>query len=977
MWRMVPFLGSSWGEKPQLIYEFHAFQRDVDALVESADYKTPELDLTGLEYDPLSDEFSFPPTREPDQKGVLGPVIGGIFGLLVVTSLFRTVMTVQWRKTGRALLTTQLGAAPKPIHDYRRIRSAFNTTPAFQPVALKNHSHGLSAANRLGAIQFMNAVCVAVGLTRYSFQMSNNEQNLNVPGERMYYWAKDASAEPQFDVCHNSHVVTLIDVDYYVDMPDHLAYEAKPHLLYTVQPETAGRINGEYSYSFDSAGRLNWKVAGGASYTHSIWNYGIDCFLVTRKFCGLPYKAVMYDVQARRLTPDKQVVLLAPIRIFYGLSAVIAWFMAPALARLNPVVGKFAKVVCYGVEGKTVSVAPLNTETSCTIPSNVFDSLLSTRNISPQMKLNAYQTKSMVSHVPKEALDAHKDIIAPFLTEYLNTTVDRNVEPMHIVPTPLMTQVAFDTPDPSDKPVLTAFAKPFGVPPAFVPVKNKASSDQSIIGRVLLPREQVQTILGEFKMTPLKQQCMEEFVRRLIPEPHLAIPYDFQAVAEKQIKPGQKRDLLESGLLGVVGRIVKTFMKAEAYGKPTDPRNISTFNAKTKVEYAHYIYPLMDHMKQFAFYAFGRTPREVAERVAGICFASDIVACPDIHRMDGFVNNFCRQLEKAVGCRFFAPSYVSGFVEAHDLSHGNVGVTTHGLRYEQEDSRGSGEMGTSVWNTILNLFMVFYAKVLSNGRDYDGAWKHIVELVIAGGDDGLVGNLGDEILVRAARDLGFILKCPIYSRDSLDIGVNFLARIYGPHVWSGDPNSMCSLRRQMEKLHLTVSVPISPSQKLFEKALSFSYTDSETPLLGKLCAAVMRALPGYTTTNTIIRWGDDAPKEDQYPNNTDDWMDEVAAMELPLTNSPDFTAWLDSMPSIDELLNCPVFYEEGREFTYDEYDPTPGLVIKRTLDVLVPKKKKMRPAGVSPSDRSALSLEDVDLSKVKFMRDLDEDVKKE
>jgi len=969
---MVPLKwGSIYGVKPQMVYEFHTFQRDVDALVESADYKAPELDLSGLEYDPLTDEFSFPPVPDTDPKGVLGSVVGGIFGLLVVTSLFRTVMTVQWRKAGRALLTTQLGSAPKPIHDYRRLRSAFNTTVAFQPAALKNHSHGLSASNRLGSTQFMNAVCVAVGLTRYSFQMSKNEQNLNVPGERMYYWAKDASAEPQFDVADDTHVVSLIDVDYYVDMPEHLAYEAKPHLLYTVQPETAGRLNGEYSYSFDSTGRLNWKVAGGASYTHKIWNYGIDCFLVTRTIFGIPYKAVMYDVQARRLSPDKQVVLLAPIRIFYGLSAIIAWYMSPTLNRLDPVIGKFAKVTCYSPEGKTVSVAPLNTETSCTIPSYVFDSLLSTRNISPQMKLNAYQTKSMVSHIPKEALDAHKDIIAPFLTEFLNTTIDRNVEPMHIVPTPLMTQVAFETPDPTDKPVLNAFAKPFGVPPAFVPVKNKASSDQSIIGRVLLPREQVQTILGEFKMTPFKQQCLEEFVARLIPEPHLAIPYDFQAVAEKQIKPGQKRDLLEAGLLGIVGRIVKTFMKAEAYGKPTDPRNISTFSSKTKIEYAHYIYPLMDHMKQYPFYAFGRTPRQVADRVAGICSVSGIVACPDIHRMDGFVNNFSRQLEKAVGCRFFAPSYVSGFVEAHDLSHGNVGVTTHGFRYEQEDTRGSGEMGTSVWNTIINLFMIFYAKALANNRDYESAWLFLHAYVIAGGDDGLIGDMGDEILVRAARDIGFILKCPIYSRDTADIGVNFLARIYGPEVWLGDPNSMCSLRRQLEKLHLTVSVPLSPSQKLFEKALSFSYTDSATPLLGKLCAAVMHALPGFTTTDTIKRWGDDAPPEEQYPNKTAGWMDVVAVEELPLTNIPDFSDWLDSLPPIDDLLNCPAFYDEGREFTYDEFDPTPGIVIKRTVDVLVPKKKKMRPAGVSPPSNS---IAEIDLSKVKFMRDVDEDV---
>jgi hypothetical protein len=73
-------------------------------------------------------------------------------------------------------------------------------------------------------------------------------------------------------------------------------------------------------------------------------------------------------------------------------------------------------------------------------------------------------------------------------------------------------------------------------------------------------------------------------------------------------------------------------------------------------------------------------------------------------------------------------------------------------------------------------------------------------------------------------------------------------------------------------------------------------------------------------------------------------MRDVADDELPLTRIKEFEEWLDGDITLDELFECPAFYDEGREYTYDDWDPHPGMVIKRTLDVLLPKPKKMRPA---------------------------------
>jgi len=198
-------------------------------------------------------------------------------------------------------------------------------------------------------------------------------------------------------------------------------------------------------------------------------------------------------------------------------------------------------------------------------------------------------------------------------------------------------------------------------------------------------------------------------------------------------------------------------------------------------------------------------------------------------------------------------------------------------------------------------------------------------------------------LIQSARDVGFILKCPTFRRG--EMGVNCLARVYGPGVWEGSPNSMCSLRRQMEKFHLTKGVPLSPVQKLFEKSLSFDLTDRNTPIIGKLTSRVLSLSGNMVSTNQLSRWGDEFTREDQYPNYEEEWMEIVARMELPLTNFNEFESWVETCRTLDELLSCPVLCEQGREFSYDDWDPEHGLLIARTCSVLGFKPVKSKNDG--------------------------------
>jgi hypothetical protein len=905
------------------------FEKDDVCMPEASDYGGGNFEFSAVEYDPITDTYTlrYPEPREPVIAPLVHALVMGLGAAFALRSLLRNkrIRKFSWS----SLLYNPI----TPTHAYARLRGDFTSNAYLDTPPLPNHAHGTVAALRVSALRFIDSFALKAGLLRYSYQMSASEQRCGIDGFRDYVWAKDTQQELVSSPLTEGHLITLVDVDYYIDMPTFLASQSVPVVLYTITPESAGTQETEFSFSFGPNSTLNWNVSGGAQYSHQLWDYGQDNFVVSDSSFGIPYRAVLYDVQ--RITPSRHrsIVLLTPIRTFYGVGAALAVATGRALQRYHCVSGDFAKVRTQLKSGKLVSIARINTETSVQLPATIYDGLVATRNIAPQGKINNYQVKQRLATLDENNVDS--DATSAILTEFLNTVGDFAV-PISQVNPPAMVKVSFTVPEPEDAPAMVAFGNPY-VPPAFVPLKNPGNANQSILGRVLLTQAESKEMLGEYFPTHIKNSTLREFVHRLIPTPHDLCPVDFDDIAERQTKPRQRADIGIVGLLpATFQEYVVSFMKAEAYGKPTDTRNITTFDPVRKVGYAQYVYPLMDHVKQFPFYAFGTTPRVIAERVASICLCSASVECPDLHRMDGFVNEFCRALEQAIGLRLFRPEYHDDFIKQHRASYDNKGINSSGFRYDQGFTRGSGEMGTSIWNTLITLFILFYAKYTACSN-YQLAWDWLLEKTMAGGDDSIAGDIDNALLIRTARNCGFIMKSASYKRG--DVGVNFLARIYGRNVWEGDANSMCSLKRQMEKFHLTAVLPLEPVQKLYEKALSFAHSDLGTPILGQIISRVLKLCPNRKSTGSILRFDTNVSISEQYYNTYADWMDEIAERELPHFERTAFEEWIGNA-SLDALLNPPQFYPLGMEYTWDEWDAEPGLLIARTKQVLIPRTKK-------------------------------------
>lgn len=373
---------------------------------------------------------------------------------------------------------------------------------------------------------------------------------------------------------------------------------------------------------------------------------------------------------------------------------------------------------------------------------------------------------------------------------------------------------------------------------------------------------------------------------------------------------------------------IECFMKAETYQDVKDPRNISTIPANTKLNYSSYLYSFVDNvLNSQSWYAFSKTPREIALRVAEIASSANFIDNTDLSRFDGRVSKKMRMLEHIIMMRWIRSEHKTDLIRLKESQQNQRARTKFGIKFDTKFSRLSGSPETAAFNTVDNAFMAY--KALRNTR-VDGvfigpeaAWS---KLGIYGGDDGLTADVEPETYVRACASVGQKLDVNVTKRGEL--GVTFLSRIFSPAVWYGDPSSMCDLRRQLAKLHVTTNLPpdVSPITKLREKLSGFFLTDKNTPILGEYSQVVVHYHGTYCgVSHNIANYFSSYPEHEQFPNeNTLDWMDEVVKRDLPKFDMSLFHSWLSTARENPYVLLSPPMCEPP---------PVEPLVVKRPVVV--------------------------------------------
>lgn len=861
-------------------------------------------------------------------------VIGGVYIGFQVAHWWKYSSPLWSPREIASFVLDKVGSKPP----YYLITSTFQDTPV-QCARASSVTHPESAQIRNSASKTAVRIAASVGLDPYFVQCAPSDQRHGYSNSRCMYWPKDVKSHASSFRPMEGSLYVLFDVDQYIDMPEFLGKVDGPVLIYTFQPEHVANVGVDYTYTFDRDNRVRYTVAGAAQYQHMVWNWQVEECVVVNTCFGIPTQYTIYQVSRKRMAPDHYLVLLAPLR---------RW--------RNPFVACLATLVLENMPLQRLHVAfgdHLCLRVLGDVKGEGFDAYVSTGRVGElnstmitECEFNALGVisetadKGIAMYSIKTVIGGDNVQAAPLLSYFKSKIAERKLDTIH----PLNSTVrsyTFDPQhcDPDARQALVPFMAPL-VDGCFAPLMNRANEARGVKARILDVRSDVDTDTRVFDI-------MMEFCVQLLPNVGFLHPTDHDEVFERQNRPTQRAILRMSDYMQDEA-ITRSFVKREAYEKCNDPRMISTLCPPIKREYSRYMYALTAEIEKQPWYAFSRSPVEVAECVVAVCEqATEYVTMTDFSRFDGRVSPALRRLEWLILTRAFAPQYLEELKRLHDHQFSLLGYTRFGVEYETGTSRASGSPETSVFNTIANAFVAYLAiRKMSRATGHIPAEQAWSMLGLYGGDDGITADIPSNAYKRASKAIGQQIETIEIPRGT--IGVKFLSRCYGPDVWTGCPSSMCSISRQLAKFHATVYMPpeITNERKLLDKSYAYYLTDRNTPILGQFVSHVMqiwcdsrqqsvREFADQEYRNVAQIWQADLPIDIQYPNEPQEWYEQWIERDLPGFNRQGFEEWLYHCTTLQQVMNPPRFMEPPRP------NPTAAVIVDG--DVVEPEAVQGRP----------------------------------
>lgn len=788
-----------------------------------------------------------------------------------------------------------------------------------------------------------------------------------------HHWASDTS------VLHNDtteitpkHFVTQIDSDYYVDMNSREVLPFNPQLIYTFDPTEVASQHTDYpAWTFTDAETI--KVTSPAEYyEHKLWDYSgneIRLFRVNRVFDA---QFLVYEMEKRRIDKTHSLVLINPRVAYRGLFAYLAylWFKPKPLTRVNVGEGEYAKMEVQhqakdGTGKHTVSICRKGDTLAATCDILEYSQMF---ELTMRSKLGCtvpkIKTKTQLTDAPAALLtnylnDLKKELEGP-KTWYKNYNLDYAIRTHQYFPNTAATT------DP--KPAVVAFANAL-FDGCFVHSNEMGSEIQAIESRLT-------KLIKPFEMTAKHTQYMDEFIKRLVPQDvrHTLIPCDDDEVFEHQNRPTQQT-ILEYALESNVSDtqpVISTFAKKEPAGKINDTRIISVGKAANKLRTSKYLYPFATWLKEQKWYCFGKTPADLAEHLAKTAQGSWTMNCTDFSRMDGRKNIALRSYNYKLMVALFGHEWAKDLRAMYEEGCHARGFTPtidgECFFFETYLAWASGDPFTSSFNSADNALVVFTGYVnkhTDNGKIpvtqeiFDAAYEEVVRRANIAGDDTALGDMPDEAIVKAATWWGHSLKSQVFQRG--EAGVNFLARIYGPDLWQGDPNSCTDLPRALSKLHATPNLKgFTPIEKMSMKLTSLMFTDGNSPIIKDLITTWINVGGKLADkhNNTFMSYWSQYDLSCQYPNRTEDWMYELLPVDdIDWALFDDFLTRVETpeqflmMPTIWEAENVPLKDQQVVQTIADEQEfigPDTDRIDEPTQQQLPPNVKDIN--VVPPSD---------------------------
>jgi len=805
------------------------------------------------------------------------------------------------------------------------------------------HTHPDCAAWRSSCMVFARILGHVLGFKPYSYQGSTADVRDGVDYCRDYRWDKDTLVPAVPSNITGTHLVVIVDVDYYLDLERFLMSNDQPVLLYSFQPVSLACASGEFSFSFNSNDEVTYRVSGGQLYQHQVWNFAVDTFTVSH-FTLAGWMTKVYQVERRAANAHHEYIFLIPIGKWTGVMASLAASLKHAkLERLHVNRGVFNMLDVQTDTGLTRCLARVDEFNVAKVPIDIFNAI--------ESNVRNSQVRTGVASI-QGWLDKDR-AAASVLHDYFCAKYGPTKPP---VVYPAINGVkkyqfikGFHELDVLAKSVMVSYMSPV-LPNTYAPARTFSNEVAAVKGRVLDPADDSKSLMK--KPSRFLMQMIDEFVDHLVPEDqrHKGVPCTIEEVYLKQNRPSQRQLLNQAEADPEDDEpVVKTFLKAEPYQKPSDPRVISQINTVDKREYSRYTYPFSAFISSSCkWYSFGKTPKQIAESVANICkHAIMFVNCADCVRQDGHVSEIARLLEHAIMAAWTSPEFHADLFRAMEAQYKCKAVTPNGFKYLLEFQRASGSPETAIFNSILTKFCDYMARRMMNllpKPSYEAPGEF-------GGDDSITADVDDAELSEAGALVGQRIESVVFHRN--EPGVNYLSRFYGQAVWYGDESSTCDLPRALGKLHVTPSLTgFTPLQKLQQKLIGLCRTDGNTPILSDIISAALRVGVDLSLqpSKQLTGWWAHYEVGENWPNEVQNDESEYLDRMLGDCDVQPLKLYLSESKCPEDLLTMPIV--KSYEFeTFPEVKQTVVIDDDVVLEPVVPPKDSTKPVVAPAADK--------------------------
>jgi hypothetical protein len=781
--------------------------------------------------------------------------------------------------------------------DYRQKFKDQTSLLTMQHSAPRNHSHPEAATLRCKANTFIDHFATMIGKRPYSISMSKTQRRNGMNGQRYYYHAKDLQMDQYHGKINEDTIITMTDVDYYVDLNHFL--DDKLMVFYTFVPNEPAGNTTEGVYCTHSDDTVELVMAGGARYRHPLWDFDCDHLVVHHLFYS-----VYYLVEQINLSDDRRLILINPVRKTYGPFGRLLSGKRLSRRKLNHSGVAFTRFLKLS-DGKPTcyySIARLGNFHSCTVSSNTFTSALIRTDECKEPNLGQIERVFNHAKVPN-AVDA----AALFFDAYKHHPEVFGQSP--VVITQCVDQHTYQAAGPNiyddGKSSMRAIWPGYDSN-TFSPAKSYNNDLACLDGRIKEPRNL------EPKLPPIYFTFFTEFVDHLVPNNvrSCLAPLSYDEMLLRFNRPSQRQQIeaTKTTMLMENPR-VKAFQKAEAYAKIVHPRNISTLPMDHNFTLGQFMYPFMEAiLKKTEWYAFGRTPQKISELLHKRALGTTYVIPSDADKLDGSIRGMLRDLFAACLITAYPPEYHEHIRRLENKERYIRATTANKVKYDTGNTILSGSVITSVLGTICNAFIHYCA--LRHHHDKKEAYR---ALGIYGGDDGVTFDLPPNTLMRTAAKFGMSFRGEaIYAGDV----VPFLGRNY-VDPWT-TTESFCDVLRQMRKLHLTATPKTVPNELvLYRKAIGIMNTDWNTPFISDWAKNILRVLPNEThearkyhmTVVDRSYWSKYAPEDQFIPCQDIDMAKDFICDSLGITiaRMEEITAIFDKATKLEDFFLCKLF----------------------------------------------------------------------